>query len=132
VEVVVEGVPAGIHQWWWVPVAAAGGGVDLGGPPEFGELVVGPAPQRQTRGVSVPAPIPAGLSMVGLAVACGFGAAGSGAAAVTVIEQQALGFGGQAFGAAHVERPVDEPRRTKLRRVAFSCSVARSASVPPS
>ncbi len=44
------------------------------------------------------------MGVMGLAAAGALGAAGAGAATVAVVEQQALGFGGQAFGAAHVER----------------------------
>src|SRR5690349_6771080 len=47
VEVVVEGVLAGVHGWGWVPVGASGVGVDAGGPAHFGEAVVGSAAQGE-------------------------------------------------------------------------------------
>ena len=85
--VVVEGVPTGVHEWWWVPVAAAGAGVDAVGPAQFGEPVVRSAAECEVGGVGEPAVVPAGMGVMCLAVTGAFGAAGAGAATVAVVEQ---------------------------------------------
>ena len=85
--VVVEGVATGVHEWWRVPVHAAGAGVDAVGPAQFGEPVVRSAAECEVGGVGEPAVVPAGVGVMGLAVTRTVGAAGAGAPTVAVVEQ---------------------------------------------
>ena len=95
---------AGVEGWGWVPFGAAVGAF-AGGPAAVGGgAVVGAAGQGEVVDVGVAVVVPVGDGVVGLGVVAGGGAAGAGAAAVAVEQHDALGGGGEAFGASEVER----------------------------
>ncbi|SEQ35155.1 hypothetical protein SAMN04488583_2418 [Mycobacterium sp. 88mf] len=87
-----------------MPVDTSGVWIDAGGPAESDEAVVGAAAQGEVGGVGVAAVLPVGSGVVDFAAIGGCGASGAGAAAVAVLEQESLGFGGQPFGAGQVQR----------------------------
>jgi hypothetical protein len=91
VVVVVDAVLAGVEEWWGDPFDAAVA-ADLGGPSAFfDEAVVRAAGQSEVGDVGLSAFSEVLGGVVGLAVVGGGGAAGFGAAAVAVVEDEALG-----------------------------------------
>ena len=90
VVVVVVPVLAGVQEWWWDPFDAAVA-ADLGGPGVVvDEAVVWAAGQSEVGDVGLSAFAEVLGGVVGLAVIRGCGAAGSGAAAVAVVEDEPL------------------------------------------
>src|SRR4029077_11234577 len=101
--VVVDSVLPGVEVWWWDPFGAAVFAFPRGPAALFDEAVVRATGQGQLVDVGFSIGSPA-IDVVDLAPVAGGGAARARAAAVERMENDTLPRGGEAPGAATVER----------------------------